>query len=119
MAWGGGFGWGLRGIRKFFSVLPYCSSFALLSLTACHRSQGAVSSVSVREEIEPQPPVIGPATVTVSLADGEGHSLSHAGVRVEGDMFAMAGDWVLLLHVKLAGGETVEREIDVKGVRAK
>jgi hypothetical protein len=142
MAWGGGFGWGLRGIRKFFSVLPYCSSFALLSLTACHRSQGAVSSVSVREEIEPQPPVIGPATVTVSLADGEGHSLSHAGVTVEGDMshpgmspvfaeskeiadgryqahIAMAGDWVLLLHVKLAGGETVEREIDVKGVRAK
>ena len=33
--------------------------------------------------------------------------------------FAMAGDWVLLLHIKLPGGETVERQIDVKDVRAK
>jgi len=103
-----------------------------------------VSSVSVREEIEPQPAVVGPATVTLSLADAEGHPLTHATVTVEGDMshpgmrpvfaesnevasgryqariyFAMAGDWVLLVHIKLAGGETLERQIDVQGVRAK
>jgi hypothetical protein len=98
----------------------------------------------VREEIEPQPPVVGPATVTVSLADAEGHPLTNARLTVEGDMshpgmspvfaeskeaaggryqasvnFAMAGDWVLLLHIKLPGGQTLERQIDVKGVRAK
>jgi len=97
----------------------------------------------VREEIDPQPPVAGPATITVSLADAEGHPLTHAKVTVEGDMshpgmspvfaesrevaggryqahidFAMAGDWVLLLHIKLASGESLEREFDVKGVRA-
>ena len=33
--------------------------------------------------------------------------------------FSMAGDWVLLLHIKLPDGETVERQIDVKGVRTK
>ncbi len=33
--------------------------------------------------------------------------------------FAMPGDWVVLLHIKLPGGETVERQIDVKDVRAK
>ncbi len=33
--------------------------------------------------------------------------------------FSMAGDWVLLLHIKLPGGQMVERQIDVKGVRAK
>ncbi len=80
----------------------------------------------------------------VSLADAEGHPLTHAKLTVEGDMshpgmspvfaeskevtggryqsqidFAMAGDWALVLHIQLPDGETVEREIDVKGVRAK
>jgi hypothetical protein len=30
----------------------------------------------------------------------------------------MAGDWVMLVHVTLRGGQTVERQLDVKGVRA-
>jgi hypothetical protein len=144
MAWGSRSGSWLRGIREFFEVSLCCSSFALLSLTACHRPQSPVSSISVREEIEPQPPVVGTATVTVSLADAEGHPITHANLTVEGDMshpgmspvfaesrevaggryqahidFAMAGDWVLLLHIQLTGGEAVERQIDVKGVRAK
>ena len=31
--------------------------------------------------------------------------------------FEMAGDWVILLHVTLSGGERLERQIDVRGVR--
>jgi hypothetical protein len=31
--------------------------------------------------------------------------------------FQMAGDWVILLHVTLPGGEKLERQIDVRGVR--
>ena len=31
----------------------------------------------------------------------------------------MGGDWVILMHVTLADGRKVERQIDVKGVRAK
>ena len=31
--------------------------------------------------------------------------------------FAMAGDWVILLHVTLPGGKKLERQIDVRGVR--
>ena len=31
----------------------------------------------------------------------------------------MGGDWVILMHVTLAGGQRVERQIDLKGVRAK
>jgi YtkA-like len=30
--------------------------------------------------------------------------------------FQMAGDWVILLHVTLPGGNKVERQIDVRGV---
>jgi hypothetical protein len=29
----------------------------------------------------------------------------------------MPGDWVIQLHIKLPTGETVERQIEVKGVR--
>ena len=31
--------------------------------------------------------------------------------------FGMAGDWVILLHVMLPGGQKLERQIDVRGVR--
>ncbi len=31
--------------------------------------------------------------------------------------FAMAGDWVVLLHVRLPGGQTLERQFNVSGVR--
>jgi len=34
-------------------------------------------------------------------------------------LFSMAGDWVVLIHITLPGGRTVERQWDVKGVRAK
>jgi len=31
--------------------------------------------------------------------------------------FAMAGDWVILLHATLPGGQKLERQIDVRGVQ--
>jgi hypothetical protein len=86
---------------------------------------------------------VGPAEIIVKLADADGKPLTRATVNVEGDMshagmspvfadatalpggvyrahlaFAMAGDWVVLLHIKLPGGETLERQVDVRGVRA-
>jgi hypothetical protein len=30
--------------------------------------------------------------------------------------FNMEGDWVVLSHIKLADGRTIERQIDVRGV---
>ena len=32
--------------------------------------------------------------------------------------FNMGGDWVVLLHIKLADGRKIERQIDVRGVRS-
>jgi hypothetical protein len=32
--------------------------------------------------------------------------------------FAMAGDWVLLLHITLADGRKIERQVNVRGVQA-
>jgi YtkA-like len=31
--------------------------------------------------------------------------------------FAMAGDWVILLHLRLPGGQKLERHFNVSGVR--
>jgi YtkA-like len=31
--------------------------------------------------------------------------------------FAMAGDWVILLHIRTPGGQSLERQFDVGGVR--
>ena len=31
--------------------------------------------------------------------------------------FDMAGDWVVLLHITLADGKKMERQMDVRGVR--
>jgi len=31
--------------------------------------------------------------------------------------FAMAGDWVILTHIKLSSGQIIEDQMDLKGVR--
>lgn len=144
MAQGCGSGLRLREVRRLFRSLLFCSLFSFLSLTACRHSEGPAPTVSVREEIDPQPPVVGPATVTVSLSDASDAPLTNARLTVEGDMthagmspvfaeakevepgryeahidFTMAGDWALLLHIRLPDGQMIERQIDVKGVRDK
>ncbi len=86
---------------------------------------------------------MGPATVVVQLADAAANPVAHATIMVEADMshpgmgpvfgttsetapgsyrtqidFNMGGDWVVLLHIKLADGRKIERQIDVRGVRS-
>ena len=82
--------------------------------------------------------------VAFSLSDAAGKPISNAQVALEADMshpgmqprfakaterepgryraqleFPMAGDWVILLHVTLADGTKLERQIDVRGVLPK
>jgi hypothetical protein len=80
--------------------------------------------------------------VTFRLIDAAGRPIAGAQVAVEADMahagmspvfdnareiepgryqahlrFEMAGDWVILLHVTLPGGQKLERQFDVRGVQ--
>ncbi len=98
--------------------------------------------VEIEHAISPQPARVGPATVTLKLADSAGKTISGARIAIEADMshpgmspliaeaketepghyqaqleFQMAGDWVILLHVTLPSGKKLERQIEVKGVR--
>jgi len=47
-----------------------------------------------------------------------GEALEVAAGRYRGRLaFTMAGDWVVLVHVTLRGGQKLERQLDVNGVR--
>ena len=98
--------------------------------------------IRIEHEISPEPARTGPVVVTFRLADSASNAISGAQITFEADMshpgmapvfgeareiepgryqahltFPMAGDWVILLHVVLPGGQKLERQIDVKGVR--
>jgi hypothetical protein len=98
----------------------------------------------VRHEISPDPPRVGAANVSLRLTDFlSSKPVSGARVTLEGNMthagmtpvfaeakeaepgsyratleLTMAGDWVVLVHAALPDGRKIERQFDVKGVRA-
>lgn len=93
-------------------------------------------------EISPQPPGIGPATVTLKVTNDKGQAIAGAKINLEGSMthagmvpvfaeavevapgryqapleFTMSGDWVLLINLTLQDGRKLQRQVDVKGVQ--
>ena len=113
-------------------------------MAACRSKTPTARDISVREEIAPIPVREGIASITIHLAKAQGEPVSSAHVSVEGDMahpgmapvfsdaaesspgtyqapinLNMPGDWVVLLHIRLADGRRIERQIDVKGVTAR
>ena len=92
------------------------------------------SVVAIVHEFSPEPPRVGPATVTLKLTDDAGKVLPGLHVAIEAEMthagmtpqfaeakettagsyqahmeFQMAGDWVILVHVTLPNGKKLER----------
>jgi hypothetical protein len=113
----------------------------LLVLTACGRGSKDLPDVAVELLIEPEPPQLGPAAITVTLRDAGGEPLSGAEVELEGNMnhagmvpvfadavevapgryqanleFTMGGDWFILVRAELPDGRSMERKIDIPGV---
>ena len=99
----------------------------------------------VQLDVSPSPPAVGrPATVSLKVVDFlASKPVSGARIQLEGNMthpgmkpvfaeaqeaepgryhatleFTMAGDWVVLVHAALPDGRKIERQFDVKGVRA-
>jgi hypothetical protein len=114
---------------------------ALLPIAGCRQPGEVRPDILVHTTIAPQPVRVGEATVTVELADAQQKPVAGAQIQLEGDMahpgmapnfsdaqetapgtysarvnFNMPGDWVVLLHIRLADGSRVERQIDVRGV---
>jgi len=115
---------------------------AALAGAGCSRHGDASPVVTVEHAISPEPPKVGPATVILKLADTAARPVPGARITVEAEMshagmapvfeeasetgpgeyrahlkFAMVGDWVILLHIRLPGGQTLERQFNVDSVR--
>ena len=123
------------GLIVFLSPFSGCSK---------HRADESAPGLAIKHEISPDPPHVGAATLTLKLADATATPITKAHVGLEADMlhpgmvprpfevkeldpgtyqaqvqFDMAGDWVILLHVTLPDGDTLDRQFDVKGVQPK
>jgi len=115
----------------------------LLLLAACGRASKDLPDVAVDLDIEPDPPRLGLAVVTIALRDGDDQPITDAMVQIEGNMshagmvpvfanalevapglyradldFTMGGDWFILVRADLPDGRSLERKIDVPAVDA-
>lgn len=112
-------------------------------LAGCRPGASAADGVDLSWKVAPDEPAVGSATFEVRLKDkASGRPVTGAAVKLEGDMthpgmrpvfstaretepgryeatmrFTMAGDWVVLLDATLAGGRSLHREVEVRGVR--
>ena len=100
-----------------------------------------MSDLTLTHEVSPQPPRIGPSTITLKVADASGKPATGIRMRVEGNMshagmtpvfadaketdpgrysstmeLAMAGDWYVVVHMTLPDGRKLERQFEIKGV---
>ena len=92
-------------------------------------------------EVSPQPPRVGPLTITLRVADASGKPATGVRIKLEGNMshagmipvfagasetepgrysstleLSMAGDWYFLVHMTLPDGRKLERQFEIKGV---
>jgi YtkA-like len=117
---------------------------AALIAAGCRGPAGVAQGVLVEHEISPRPPRVGPAVFNLRMKEAASSKpLGGARVRLEGNMthagmtpvfaeakeaepgsyratlqFTMGGDWVVTVHAALPDGRRLERQFDVKGVRA-
>lgn len=114
-----------------------------LAFAACRRPSDTSPSITIRHEVSPAPPRVGPAKVSVKMADESGKVVTGAHVSLECDMshpgmgpimaeakeeapgeyqanvtFSMAGDWVVLVHSTLPNGRKVEKQFKIDGVQS-
>jgi len=124
-------------------LLVAAALFLTFVLASCSKPTESSSLVTIEHEITPQPVRVGLATFNLRVADVNGQPVNGASITLEGNMthagmspvfaqaketepgryqatldLTMAGDWTILTHITLAGGRTLERQLDVKGVRA-
>jgi hypothetical protein len=136
--------WRAAHIRLSFLTLPCVAVFFVTGcfVTGCFRPTDSWAAVTVEHAVSPEPPQVGPATVWLKLADPAAKPISGARITVEADMshagmapvfeeasetepgqyqahlkFGMAGDWFILLHIRLPGGQKLERQFSVGRVR--
>ena len=131
------------GAQRFVCAMTALVVLANLQCSGCSKSSSEANDISFACDGEPKPPRVGTNTFTVHLAGRNGEQISGARVSLEGDMshagmspvfgeakeigageyrgtldLNMRGDWVVLVHITLAGGRTLERQIKIGNLQA-
>ena len=113
----------------------------LVLAQACRHQSEPVPDLTFTHEISPQPPRVGPTTITLRLADASGKPVTGADVEMEGNMshagmtpvlahaneiepgrysstieLSMAGDWYFVVHMTLPDGRKLERQFEIKRI---
>lgn len=108
---------------------------------ACRYQNDSVPDLTLTHEVSPQPPRVGPSTITLRVADASGKPATGLRIKLEGNMshagmspvfavaketapgeysstmeLSMAGDWVCVVHMILPGGQELDRQFEIKGV---
>lgn len=129
-----------NGIRTYTMILLLA---IIVSIAGCQASDESSSNIRLQWELDPDPPVTGASTLHIALTDSTGEAITGADIELEGNMshpgmqpvlstaeemepgqystqfeFTMAGDWFILLHLKLPDETVAERQIDIPGVRS-
>jgi len=130
-------------MRALFGGIAVALIAAIVAGCSREPSSGGVAEgVEIGCTVKPEPPVVGTATVDVTLADDTGDPLAAAEVRVEGNMnhagmvpsiataheverglyradleLTMGGDWFVTVQATLADGRRVERTFPLPAVR--
>lgn len=97
--------------------------------------------LTLTHEFSPQPPRVGPLTITLRLADPSGKPATGVSMKLEGNMshagmtpvfaaanetepgqysstinLSMAGDWYFVVHMIMSDGRQLERQFEIRGV---
>jgi hypothetical protein len=121
------------------SLIALCVCFLLVQ--ACRHQTESAPDLTLTHEVSPQPPRVGPLTITLKVADSAGKPATGIRMKVEGNMshagmtpvfadaketapgrysstmeLSMAGDWYVVVHMTLLDGRKLERQFEIKGV---
>lgn len=125
------------------TMAPQGLLFVLMFVSGCGSASRNTLDAKVDLTLDPSPPVVGTANVSLRLAATDGRPIEGAKVRLEGNMnhagmkptfsdleevapgnydgtleLTMGGDWFLLVTATTPDGKRLERKIDVPGVTA-
>jgi hypothetical protein len=126
------------------SLTLWSFAFALTTFWGCSSSSPDDRDLSVALALDPSPPEVGEANVSLTLSTAGGQPIEGATVRLEGNMnhagmkptfadlnesdpgnytgtlrFTMGGDWFIVVTASTPDGRRLEKTIDVRGVRPK
>ena len=120
-------------------MVALCVSLALLQ--GCGRQPASLTDLRFSHVVSPQPPRVGQTVIGLIIRDTSGQPVSGARIKLEANMshagmtpafanateaapghygarieLSMAGDWIVVAHVTLADGRTVDHQFEIDGV---